>query len=362
MGVIVEQAPITVAKHASGKYVTIDKVKKGLDCNCYCPDCGSPLIAKKGDKLHHHFSHQSHDNDSLKFDTCGYDYWRSLHLLTFKILSEADGFRMPDVKIGHTEMFLAESFKGEMNLVEGKFVKLSSIKYGYLTEGQKLKTIIATYDNSTFIICPVFSKEKDAAFKAFEVLSRKGKGEIPVIMIDMDGIKETVHPKDTETFSKYVLTKAKRFWSSHGSKISGLKKTIVDKVKKEADRAKEEYSSLLMQLEMKMDMSDHKIYSQLIKGEKTHKNFRDSYLSFQDFDQIEVKTKRHFLFVQRKDEYSVYITLSSDSIGPPWLNSNEKDICIWMSFPDEWRKNKEIGNLKDLKYKYYIPVKPEGFK
>lgn len=362
MGVIIEKSPVVVAEHASGKLVRIDQVPKGLSCNCYCPICKSPLIAKKGEKLHHHFSHQSHDVVKVDFDACSYDCWRSLHLLTFIALKEADGFRMPDMILSHSEAFLSESFKHEEKLVAGKFVDFSSIEYGYLTENQKLKTIIATIDGLKFLICPVFSKEKDTTFKAFENLARKGKGEIPVVMIDMDGIKESFLPQETVKFNKYVVTKASRYWSNHGAKIGKLKKNIADKVNVRVSKAKEEYISLLMQIEMKLDMSNHKIYSQLINVDKSHAHFNDNYLSFQDFDQIEVRTKRHFLFMQRREGYCIYITLSSDSIQPPYLNSNERDICLWMSFPDEWRKNNEIGNLKEIKHQCYIPVKLEGFK
>lgn len=40
-----------------GKLVEISQVPKGLDCGCICPSCGSKLIAKKGNKRKHHFSH-----------------------------------------------------------------------------------------------------------------------------------------------------------------------------------------------------------------------------------------------------------------------------------------------------------------
>ena len=37
----------------------VDSVKKGLECNCICPDCGDPMIAKKGKVKAHHFAHSS---------------------------------------------------------------------------------------------------------------------------------------------------------------------------------------------------------------------------------------------------------------------------------------------------------------
>ena len=37
----------------------VDSVKKGLECNCICPDCDDPMIAKKGKVKAHHFAHSS---------------------------------------------------------------------------------------------------------------------------------------------------------------------------------------------------------------------------------------------------------------------------------------------------------------
>ena len=40
-----------------GSLVTIDQVKPGLACNCFCPNCSQRLIAKKGNRVIHHFAH-----------------------------------------------------------------------------------------------------------------------------------------------------------------------------------------------------------------------------------------------------------------------------------------------------------------
>ncbi|WHY77279.1 competence protein CoiA family protein [Neobacillus sp. WH10] len=40
-----------------GKLVHISDVEKGLKCECVCPACNHPLIARKGEKTAHHFAH-----------------------------------------------------------------------------------------------------------------------------------------------------------------------------------------------------------------------------------------------------------------------------------------------------------------
>lgn len=44
---------------AEGQLVHISEVERGLLCECHCPLCHEPLVAKKGDELSHHFSHTS---------------------------------------------------------------------------------------------------------------------------------------------------------------------------------------------------------------------------------------------------------------------------------------------------------------
>ncbi|WP_039912988.1 competence protein CoiA family protein [Cellvibrio mixtus] len=43
--------------HASGRMRHIEMAERGKKCDCVCPDCGSPLIAKKGDQVVWHFAH-----------------------------------------------------------------------------------------------------------------------------------------------------------------------------------------------------------------------------------------------------------------------------------------------------------------
>ena len=63
---------------AENKIVHISEVVSGKACNCTCPSCNTPLVAKKGNVKVPHFAHQS-------TETCEYGYETSLHMAAKEI-------------------------------------------------------------------------------------------------------------------------------------------------------------------------------------------------------------------------------------------------------------------------------------
>lgn len=76
----------------NNQIVSIDDVESGLKCDCLCPACGNKLIAKKGNRVMHHFAHYSETN-------CEYGYETSLHLAAKDILSKAKKMMLPPVRM-----------------------------------------------------------------------------------------------------------------------------------------------------------------------------------------------------------------------------------------------------------------------
>lgn len=52
------------AENASGQMVHIDSVLNGKACDCHCPHCKEPLVAKHGELKAHHFAHHSETRKS----------------------------------------------------------------------------------------------------------------------------------------------------------------------------------------------------------------------------------------------------------------------------------------------------------
>ena len=52
---------------SNGSIVDVHSVSRGKDCNCVCPSCRTPLIARQGKENVWHFAHASrHVDDILK--------------------------------------------------------------------------------------------------------------------------------------------------------------------------------------------------------------------------------------------------------------------------------------------------------
>ena len=69
----------------------IDKVQNGIKCNCFCPGCKKPLIARNQGKIkEHHFAHQG-DKD------CIHGYQTQLHLLAKEIFKDLKEIELPNI-------------------------------------------------------------------------------------------------------------------------------------------------------------------------------------------------------------------------------------------------------------------------
>lgn len=74
------------------KLVHISQVESGLKCDCICPSCGSLLVARKGEKVMHHFAHHN-------TDVCKYGYETSLHMAAKDIILTAKKLWLPAVYV-----------------------------------------------------------------------------------------------------------------------------------------------------------------------------------------------------------------------------------------------------------------------
>jgi len=70
------------------KLIHISVVEKGLACNCVCPHCKSPLIARKGQKNAHHFAH-------YRLADCNHGTETALHMMAKNIVAKTKRVFVP---------------------------------------------------------------------------------------------------------------------------------------------------------------------------------------------------------------------------------------------------------------------------
>jgi hypothetical protein len=86
------ELPFGVA--ANGRLVAVDTVLRGLACNCTCPQCGRPLVARQGDQLAHHFAHGSGA-------ACQGAYESMVHRLAKQVIADEAELRVPALIATH---------------------------------------------------------------------------------------------------------------------------------------------------------------------------------------------------------------------------------------------------------------------
>lgn len=94
----------------TGRVVDISMVDSGLCIDCKCPVCGSPLVAKKGQKVQHHFAHYANTE-------CRHAGETILHLASKEIIERIRRIRLPAVILEFQSHKPAWTISEEVDLV-----------------------------------------------------------------------------------------------------------------------------------------------------------------------------------------------------------------------------------------------------
>lgn len=82
----------------TGALVDIRQVESGMRCGCICPQCGRRLVARKGPRNRHHFSHHPKDQ---KISLCSGGAETGLHIAAKRIVAGWQSLMTP--ALPHTE-------------------------------------------------------------------------------------------------------------------------------------------------------------------------------------------------------------------------------------------------------------------
>lgn len=82
---------ISIGITTEGLLIHVMDADRGLDCNCFCTECGGKLIAKKGDVNQHHFSHYN----PVESEGCFGGVETVLHKYAKQVIENAGYLQLP---------------------------------------------------------------------------------------------------------------------------------------------------------------------------------------------------------------------------------------------------------------------------
>lgn len=207
----VNDKPIYALKN--GVAVNIEDVPSGLACECVCPLCQWPLVAKKGEIRAHHFAH--HQKSS-----CGYDYLYSLYLFAEEVLKKADKIYLPDIQLfinGRFQKFVQKGYDVPITNVERIDGKNPQLIVYYKDKPLQIKLIKSTRMLNKFIKEMTEQKQPAIAIDISGINYNNIKEVLPELLIG-DTYKKTwlYSSKAAIEEEKYKLEQKQRFLRGTG--------------------------------------------------------------------------------------------------------------------------------------------------
>ena len=84
----------------NGHFVDVHEVENGLKCNCICPSCQLPLIARQGEIKEWHFAHATRkDKYKNTKEDCEFSFIVSVRMMARQLISEGVVIRLPEITI-----------------------------------------------------------------------------------------------------------------------------------------------------------------------------------------------------------------------------------------------------------------------
>lgn len=193
-----------------GKLVHISSVEKGLKCECVCPACESPLIARKGGKTTHHFAHYNGAECSKSIET-------ALHLSAKEILEKHKKIHLPKVTVD------LNHYTDNWIISEEKYIEFDEVKLEYRMDKIIPDVLIYVKGKPLLIEITVthktnsekVAKIKNAGISCLEINLSKIKREISVddledIVVDQIELKNWLHNERVTYYENKAKSTAER--------------------------------------------------------------------------------------------------------------------------------------------------------
>lgn len=230
--------------------INIKDAKNGLDCKCYCFECGNDLVAINNIEniQKPHFRHKSNANCSASFESY-------VHFITKEIFKNIQCIELPEI---HLNSIIYDKFINELDSIYDSFMIPKEMRYYYpvgytLQEPTVLKfekcliekefntdfgrirvDVVLIIKNTELLIEPFYTSEIDN-----EKLKKIINLDKTVLSIDLKSfIKNNSSLFEIKDLTKYIESEISKNWEFiRESKIKSLKEKLFKKLKNSLDKS-----------------------------------------------------------------------------------------------------------------------------
>lgn len=200
---------LTFGVHKNGELIHVSKAGRGLSCECLCPTCNNPLVAKKGKIKEHHFAHHN---------TVECNPESALHKIAKHIIEESGEILIPDIEISfnlgdffynpyllNRQSKSNRPYTGEsIRISKGELIKLDRFKQEeHLGD---IRPDIVGYLKNRPILFEIYVTHRSDEKK----ISKLKENNLSAIEIDLSALD---HQTELEELRSLVLyEKSNRYW------------------------------------------------------------------------------------------------------------------------------------------------------
>lgn len=134
--------------------VDVHSVPNGEACNCICPSCHLPLIARQGDINQWHFAHSGNKKKTSENieEICQYSFFSSVRMMALQMFGQNLKINLPSYSAVITDSYNDIKIKEEFVITEKKTISLTNIETDQSFQGHKVDVIGKVKDYSFIIV------------------------------------------------------------------------------------------------------------------------------------------------------------------------------------------------------------------
>ncbi|WOG29910.1 hypothetical protein [Endozoicomonas sp. 8E] len=212
----------------NGQLLHISEVKSGLDCDCICPGCKTPLIARKGEVRTHHFAHHQGQESESCIET-------TLHRFAKQVIASHKKVRIPEDHISASSVDKAGKIHTARERVTSEMIDFEEVGLEVLKPGYRSDATGYPYEQQDLDIEIRVTHEVDNIKK-----QKVQEANTCMMEIDLSGLDRDASP---EAIAIAVISEAPRKWIHNPVHLQLQKKLQqkADLMMMQANQAMEEH-------------------------------------------------------------------------------------------------------------------------